>query len=255
MQQRTILITNDDGIAAPGIIALAEAFELHGDRVWVVAPDRERSAVSHSITLRDPLRMHQVRPQWFACSGTPVDCAYMGVVHVVPHPPDLLISGINHGYNLGTDLYYSGTVAAAIEGRLRGVPSLAVSTIRGASADHLNTAAGVVVELSRRILEAGVSTEPIVYNCNIPPNPGKIRLTTPGIRHYHDEVMVRYDPKGEPYYWIGGPISPDHGNLEGGEYAALESGQVSLSPMNLSFRLCDKEMESVRNHFERGADS
>ncbi len=251
MQQKTILITNDDGIHACGIAPLAEAFTASGADVWVVAPDRERSAVSHAITLREPLRMHEIAPHQFACSGTPVDCSYMGIVHVVPRRPDLVISGINHGYNLGTDVFYSGTVGAAVEAAIRGVPAMAVSTIRGASAEHLRLCGQAVVKLARMILSWPAPRHPWVYNCNIPPDPGKVELTTPGIRHYHDEVMVRYDPKGEPYYWIGGPISPDHGNLEGGEFAALESGNISLSPLCLSFLPDAGDLQRVKDALVR----
>ena len=246
MQQKTILITNDDGIHATGIAPLVEVFTASGAEVWVVAPDRERSAVSHAITLREPLRMHEVRPRQFACSGTPVDCSYMGIVHVVPRTPDLVISGINHGYNLGTDVFYSGTVAAAMEAVLRGVPAIAASTVRGATAEHLEATAQVILRLSRLILTCPQPRRPWVFNCNVPPDPGRIEVTSPGIRHYHDEVMVRYDPKGEPYYWIGGPISPDHGNLEGGEFAALDSGNVSLSPLSLSFLPDPADLENLK---------
>ncbi len=252
MQQKTILITNDDGIHAPGIPPLVEAFSASGADVWVVAPDRERSAVSNAITLREPLRLHEVGPRRYACSGTPVDCAYMGIVHVVPRCPDLVISGINNGYNLGTDVFYSGTVAAAVEASLRGVTALAVSSIRGATAAHLRTAAELMVRLSKLILSWPPTRHPWVYNCNVPPDPGRVELTTPGIRHYHDEVMVRYDPKGEPYYWIGGPISPDHGNLEGGEFAALDAGNVSLSPLCLSFAPPADEWERVADALASG---
>ncbi len=251
MQQKTILITNDDGIHAAGIPPLVEAFAASGADVWVVAPDRERSAVSNAITLREPLRLHEVGTRRYACSGTPVDCSYMGIVHVVPRRPDLVVSGINNGYNLGTDVFYSGTVAAAVEASLRGVPAMAVSSIRGAGAEHLRTAAGLVVRLARLILDWPPTRHPWVYNCNIPPDPGRVELTTPGIRHYHDEVMVRYDPKGEPYYWIGGPISPDHGNLEGGEFAALDAGNVSLSPLCLSFTPPDDEWARVQEALAR----
>lgn len=235
MHQKTILITNDDGIHARGIEPLASALSALGADVWVVAPDRERSAVSHAITLREPLRLTAAGHQRFACSGTPVDCTYIGVVHICPRMPDLVISGMNNGYNVGTDIFYSGTVAAAIEGALRGVRSLAVSVLRGADDAQLKEAASVAARLARMLLFLPPSRQTVVYNCNIPPHPGRIELTTPGKRHYHDEVLVRYDPKGEPYYWIGGPVSPDHHNLEGGEHAALDAGNVSLSVLGLSF--------------------
>ncbi len=234
MQQKTILITNDDGIHARGIEPLAQALSAMGADVWVVAPDRERSAVSHAITLREPLRLTPVGHQRFACSGTPVDCAYIGIVHVCPRTPDLVISGMNNGYNVGTDIFYSGTVAAAVEGALRGVRSLAVSILRGADGEQLAQAASMAARVALMLLALPPARQTVVYNCNIPPQPGRIELTTPGKRHYHDEVLVRYDPKGEPYYWIGGPVSPDHHNLEGGEHAALDAGHVSLSVLGLS---------------------
>lgn len=234
MQQKTILITNDDGMYARGIEPLVKALSALGADVWVVAPNRERSAVSHAITLREPLRLVPAGHQRFACSGTPVDCTYMGIVHVCPRTPDLVISGMNNGYNVGTDIFYSGTVAAALEGALRGVRSMAVSTLRGANDEQLEQAATKAAYIAKILLALPLSSNIVVYNCNIPPHPGRIELTTPGKRHYHDEVLVRYDPKGEPYYWIGGPVSPDHHNLEGGEHATLDAGNVSLSVLGFS---------------------
>src|SRR5437879_1469069 len=126
MTRPLLLISNDDGVHAHGISALAEALADLGE-VLVVAPSREQSAMSHAISLDRPLRKQEVRPGWFAIDGTPVDCVYLGLLHIAPRPPALVVSGINHGYNLGADVFYSGTVAAAVEGAIRGVPSIAIS--------------------------------------------------------------------------------------------------------------------------------
>src|SRR4051812_36612882 len=203
MKKPLILITNDDGVLAPGIRAVADALRAFAD-VVVAAPDRERSAASHSISLDRPLRVDEIEAQTYAIDGTPVDCVYLGLLHLVPRRPTLVVSGINHGYNLGSDVFYSGTVAAAVEGALRGIPAIAVSLERHASPDF-SVAARFVSELVAETLGRGpVALPPAsVLNVNLPH--GTIdghRITFLGRRVYRDQVEVRQDLRGRSYYWI-----------------------------------------------------
>jgi 5'-nucleotidase len=199
-----IVISNDDGIRAPGLAALATAMTGLGD-LMVVAPDRERSAQSHAITLMHPLRAKQIQPSWWAVDGTPVDCVYLATHSLAPRQPALCISGINDGYNLGSDFYYSGTVAAAVEGTLRGIPSIAVSLERGPD-DGFARAARFARTLAEQVLAEGLPRHSLL-NVNVP-NHGELkghRFTHLGERLYRDQVEVRQDPRGREYYWIGGP--------------------------------------------------
>src|SRR5438128_6680817 len=160
-----ILISNDDGVHAAGMAALARELEDLGD-ILVVAPAREQSAMSHAISLDRPLRKTEVRKGWFAIDGTPVDCVYLGLLHIAPRPPALVISGINHGYNLGADVFYSGTVAAAVEGAIRGTPSFAISLGREQVFDFTR-AAKFAHALARAVLSKGLPSQTLL-NVNIP---------------------------------------------------------------------------------------
>ncbi len=237
MKNYTLLLSNDDGINARGIKILREVLESRlagtGSSIVTVAPDGERSAVSSAITLRDPLRMKRVRTDEWAVNGTPVDAVYMGMVHVMAdQKPDWVLSGINDGYNLGTDVLYSGTVAAAMEGALRDVPSMAISVHRGASHEMMEQAANLTMDIITRL--EGIELPPkTFFTLNLPmelPVKG-IKLASMGFRRYVDEVIMRHDPKGNPYYWIGGPNTIDHDNLEGGEKALLDKGYAVVVPM------------------------
>lgn len=237
MRSHTILLSNDDGIKARGIRILRSVLEsrLSGTEsvIVTVAPDGERSAVSGAITLRDPLRMRQVGDRQWAVSGTPVDAVYVGLVHLMAdRPPDWVISGINDGYNLGTDVFYSGTVAAAMEGALRNIRALAVSVYRGANREMMEQAAHLAMEVIERL--ENISLPPrTFFTLNLPmtlPVRG-IKLAPMGFRRYVDDVIMRHDPKGVPYYWIGGPNTIDHDNLEGGERSVLDDGYAVLVPM------------------------
>ena len=163
-----ILVTNDDGIHSPGLTALAKALSRVGE-VWVVAPDRERTAVAHSVTLHKPLRVQQLGTRIYAVNGTPVDCVNLAVLNVLPAPPDLLVSGINKGVNLGDDVLYSGTVSAAMEGTILGVPSMAVSQ-EGQKHFYFDAGARYAVRIARLILKEGLPDETLV-NLNIPNRP------------------------------------------------------------------------------------
>jgi 5'-nucleotidase len=227
-----ILVSNDDGISAPGIIALADALESIGE-VWVFAPERERSAISHAITLHKPLRVHETAPRRFWVSGTPADSVYVALHHGLPRPPSLVVSGINRGANMGEDVLYSGTVGAAMEGCLMGIPSLAVSLTH----NHPSTfavAAELAVRVASELLVRGLPPG-ILLNLNVPegcdPSRG-IRATRLGRRNYGRVVQKVIDPRHKPYYWIGGP---DLGFLpvEGSDCDANHQGLASLTPVHL----------------------
>jgi 5'-nucleotidase len=228
-----ILLSNDDGVMAPGICALAEALADLAD-VMVAAPDRERSAASHSISLDRPLRVEQIRPNVFAIDGTPVDCVYLALLHLVPRRPDLCVSGINNGFNLGSDVFYSGTVGAALEGALRGVPAIAVSVERRWPQDFA-PAAGFARALVQEVLARGpdaIETGSLL-NVNLPAGPVRgYALTSLGKRLYRDQVDVRADLRGRAYYWIGGPEVKGE-ELPGWDCAAVRSGLASVTPISL----------------------
>jgi len=225
-----LLLANDDGIHARGLHALAERLADLGD-VVVVAPDRERSATSHAFTMDRPLRVEQVRPGWFSVDGTPVDCVYIGVLKLAPRRPSLLVSGINHGLNLGADVFYSGTVACSVEAAIRGIPAMAVSLDHHALADFA-PAAAFAHAMAHAILVEGLP-EATLLNVNVPPGPARhYRFTRLGKRLYRDTVEERADLRGRRYYWLGGP-PVGVGDIEGSDGAAVQTGVVSVTPLGL----------------------
>lgn len=232
MESPLILLSNDDGVHAHGIRELRQALARIG-RVIVVAPEREQSACSHGITLHRPLRHVVVENDVHAIDGTPADCVYIALCHrsILPRRPDLVASGINHGPNLGNDVFYSGTVAAAREGALRGIPSIAFSTFQR---EHLEETAVIASTIAERLLSAPrVGSHPSLLNVNFPEQkPVGIRATYLGRRLYGEEVTERQDPRGRSYYWIGGR-SAFHDNLEGSDTEAIEQGYVSVTPLSL----------------------
>jgi len=228
-----ILVTNDDGVMAPGIRAALSALQPIGD-VVVAAPDRERSAASHSISLDRPLRVDEIEAGVFAIDGTPVDCVYLGLLHLVPRRPALVVSGINNGYNLGSDVFYSGTVAGAVEGALRGVPALAVSLERRRPQDFSH-AAGFLGALAAELVRRGEGALPdaSLLSVNVPPGAIRgYRVTFLGRRVYRDQVEVRQDLRGRSYYWIGGP-EENATDLPGSDCSAVRDGLVSVTPLGL----------------------
>jgi 5'-nucleotidase len=228
-----ILLSNDDGVFAPGLAAVEEALRPLGELV-VAAPDRERSATSHSISLDRPLRADEVRAGVFSIDGTPVDCVYLALLHLVGRKPDLVVSGINHGYNLGSDVFYSGTVAAAVEGALRGVPSIAVSLERRRQSDFAPAAAFVRALVTKVLARgAGAVPEGSLLNVNVPSGQmAGYEITFLGKRVYRDLVDVRHDLRGRAYYWIGGPEA-DVDDLPGSDTNAVRGGRVSVTPLGL----------------------
>jgi 5'-nucleotidase len=227
-----ILLSNDDGIDSTYLVALAQAFE-HGTpaEVMVIAPERQRSAMSHTITLHKPLRVRSHGPNRFAASGSPVDCVYLGIMRLCPRLPALVVSGINDGYNLGTDVFYSGTVGAAIEGGLRGAQAMAVSLEHGAP-ECLDKAIALTVGLGRALLERPLPAG-TVLNINVPAGAERrYQMTRLGRRRYSDDVQERSDPRGRAYYWIGGGEA-GMDELAGSDCDAVKAGLSSVTPLQL----------------------
>ena len=225
-----ILVTNDDGVHAPGLAALASALDELGD-VYVVAPDREQSAVGHALTLHRPLRVTTVGERRFSVNGTPSDCVNLAVLGLLPERPVLVAAGINHGSNLGDDVTYSGTVSAAMEGTLLGVPSMAVSQ-SDPETGTLDGAQAVAKLVASRVLVEGLPSKTLL-NINVPAGPLEgIRMTRLGHRVYQEKVVRETDPRGLPYYWIGaGP--PVWSEDEASDIAAVHRGMASVTPLHL----------------------
>lgn len=235
-----ILVTNDDGVSASGIEALASAAAELGD-VLVCAPAQERSGSSHAITFHTHLRAREVRPKWWSVSGTPVDCVYIAIHHLCGQRPDLVLSGVNNGYNLGTDVFYSGTVGAAAEARLKGIPALAVSADRGVNPYLAKPA---TVRVGRALLGAA---SPILVNMNLPEVGGPpmsddeaietgetlaLEVSRLGPRRYRDAVHARDDPQGNPYFWIGGPPTRAD-DVPGDDTYVVANGAIAVTPLEL----------------------
>jgi 5'-nucleotidase len=223
-----ILVTNDDGIHAAGIAVLAEALNELGE-VWVIAPEREQSACGHALTLHRPLRAVPMGERRFAVNGTPSDCVNMAVLGFLPERPALVVSGINHGGNLGDDVTYSGTVSAAMEATLLGVPGIAVSLLDGGDF----TQAGAVARLiAMRVLVDGVDRKTLI-NVNVPSQtPRGIRVTRLGHRVYDGKIVEQTDPRGRTHYWIGGG-APAWEELDGTDMGAIHDGYVAVTPVYL----------------------
>ncbi|MBI4591477.1 MAG: 5'/3'-nucleotidase SurE [Candidatus Rokubacteria bacterium] len=230
MSPPLLLVTNDDGIFAPGLAVLAEALAPLGD-VYVVAPDREQSAVGHALTLHRPLRVDRLGERRFAVNGTPSDCVNLGILGLLPAEPKLVVSGINHGSNLGDDVTYSGTVSAAMEGTLLDVPSIALS-LAAAEQGSFDEAARIARLLATRTLVEGLPAKTLL-NVNVPSGRLKgIRFTRLGHRVYKEKVVQETDPRGKTYYWIGaGP--PLWENLESTDIMAVQDGYASVTPLHL----------------------
>lgn len=227
-----ILVSNDDGVHAEGIRALSEALAACGE-VIVVAPDRNRSGASHSLTLEVPLRVTRIAETGYhAVKGTPTDCVHLAVNELVRPEPDMVVAGINHGANLGDDVIYSGTVAAATEGRHLGFPSLAISLV---GKTHFATAAHYAAQLVRGMMVHPLPADQIL-NVNVPDLPldqiKGIRVTRLGNRHRAESVICSEDPRGQPIYWIGPPGSQQDAG-DGTDFAAIEQGYVSITPLTI----------------------
>ncbi|HKT34119.1 MAG TPA: 5'/3'-nucleotidase SurE [Nitrospira sp.] len=228
-----ILVTNDDGITSVGLTLLAKALARLAD-VWVVAPDRERTAVAHAVTLHKPLRIHQLDKQIYAVNGTPVDCVNLALLNILPRRPHLLISGINKGVNLGDDVLYSGTVSAAVEGTILGIPSMAVSQ-EGVDHFHFATGAYYAVRVARLILKMGLPEETLI-NLNVPNRTIEtvtgVRVTCLSRRRFENPIIEKVDPHGRSYFWIAGTRVSWSRNKDA-DHEAVEEGAVSLTPLHL----------------------
>ncbi len=250
-----ILLTNDDGILARGLRILRGALVANGHDVVVVAPDREQSATSHSITLDRPLRIRELDDGSFSVDGTPTDCVLVGCHGVLRGKPDLVVSGINHGPNMGEDVNYSGTVAAAFEAHILGIPAIAASMKDRETGDFEGAASWV-----GRIIGSfrGASMpRPVILNVNFPPGASRgwasPAITRLGTRFYTDELIEKEDPRGRKYYWIGGAEAVWNGG-DDTDFATVARGGVSVTPLHLNLT-DDEARESMRSwRFEGGAE-
>lgn len=228
-----ILITNDDGVHSQGIISLFRALKELGD-AYIIAPDRERSAASHALTLHRPLKAEEIRERVYAVNGTPTDCVAIGANKVLPGRPALIVSGINKGGNVGDDITYSGTVAAAMEGTIMGIPSFAVSIV-GEKNFHFDTAAYYSLEIARHILENPLPYDTLL-NVNLPNERREdiegIKFTRQGKRVYDNSIQETYDPRGEKHFWIGGG-TPSWEHIEDTDIQAVSQGYISITPIHL----------------------
>ncbi len=233
-----LLLTNDDGILAHGLACLVEAAEPLGE-VTVVAPDREQSATSHSLTLHHPVRAVKRGDRRFQVDGTPTDCVMLAVEALMPDRPDFVLSGINHGQNMGEDVLYSGTVAAAMEGLALGIPSVAISFAGGdlrADLTHLTEQVKVLTPLLKRITSLPRFPDNTLLNVNLPPLPADqvkgVRLTRLGRRVYSNSLKPMEDPWGRRVFWIGGGQISWSGDADS-DFQAIQEGYVSVTPLHL----------------------
>ena len=229
-----ILISNDDGYRSPGIRCLAEALQTVA-QVTVVAPDRDRSGASNSLTLDNPLRARRADNGYTYVEGTPTDCVHLAVTGLLEQEPDMVVSGINAGANLGDDVIYSGTVAAAMEGRFLGFPAVAVSLVTAQQPAHFETAAKVTLALLERLKAVSLAAETIL-NVNVPDLPfGELQgwqVTRLGHRHKSEPVIRQTDPRGRPIYWVGPPGAEQDAG-PGTDFHALREGYVSVTPLQV----------------------
>ncbi|MFQ5635714.1 MAG: 5'/3'-nucleotidase SurE [Gammaproteobacteria bacterium] len=234
-----ILLSNDDGYQADGLATLALSLKDLAE-VVIVAPDRNQSGASHSLTLNSPLRVSRSRDGMFYVNGTPTDCVHLALTGFLDKDPDMVVAGINHGANLGDDTLYSGTVAAAAEGRFLGLPAIAVSLV-GENPKHFDTAGRAIRELVRQVESHPLAAD-TALNVNVPDLPwGELRgfqATRLGCRHRAEPTVASHDPRGRPLFWVG-PAGSGQDAGPGTDFHAVEQGYVSVSPMR--FDLTDRE--------------
>jgi 5'-nucleotidase len=224
-----ILVTNDDGVHSAGIRALTDVLAPLGD-VTVVAPIQEASAIGHALTLRRPLRIEALAPNVFAIDGTPTDCVNIAITHIIKDKPDLIVSGINKGWNLGDDVTYSGTVAGALEGALQLIPSMAVSAERVRDDAEFGPAARAAAQLAEAVLEHGMPKFTLL-NINVPARPHKgFRVTVQARRNHVTVVSERIDPRHRAYYWIEEGLNEWEPH-DRSDYQAVRDGYISITPL------------------------
>jgi len=231
--KQLILVTNDDGVYAPGLKALASELAQIG-KVVVVAPDRDNSAASHSLTMQRPLRVREVEKNWYSVDGTPTDCVILAVGKILKEIPALVVSGINPGPNLCDDVSYSGTVSAATEGTMLGIPSLAVSLL-GEDPFNFDVAARFTKRLARKVLEQGLPSDTLL-NINVPAGKSSaingVRFTRQGRRRYEGAIKETNDPWGRGHFWIGGG-TPVWDEGENSDAQVVLEGYISITPLRL----------------------
>lgn len=228
------LLSNDDGYQASGLHLLAKALQQFGE-VTVVAPDRDRSGASNSLTLDRPLRIRTDKRGFYYVNGTPTDCVHLAITGLLDHEPDMVISGINSGANLGDDVLYSGTVAAAMEGRFLGCPALALS-LAGESPQEYGQAVTIAVSLIKALQQLSANDDPLLLNVNIPDVPAPditgYALTRLGQRHRSEAVQPTLDPKGRKVYWVG-PAGEERDAGAGTDFYAIKTNRVSITPLQI----------------------
>ena len=228
-----LLLSNDDGILAPGLEILAERLSVIAD-ITVVAPHLDRSAASNSLTLHTPLRASEIKPNWYRVDGTPTDCVHLGITGLLKNEPDMVVSGINSGPNLGDDVIYSGTVAAAMEGRYLGLPAVAVS-MNSFQPKYYETGAVITRNFIKKIINKQLPKD-IILNVNIPDIPlNEIRgveTTRLGNRHKAEPAILDKDPRGKPIYWVGA-AGPEHDAGPGTDFHAVNNHYVSVTPLHV----------------------
>ncbi len=228
-----ILLSNDDGYQASGLKALAAALESVAD-VVVVAPDRDRSGASNSLTLETPIRAHNTDSGFIRVEGTPTDCVHLAITGLLEEEPDMVVAGINAGANMGDDVIYSGTVAAATEGRFLGYPAMAVS-MSSHTPRHFETGAQIALQLVQRLQRHPLAAE-VILNVNVPDLPMEeirgLRITRLGHRHKAEPVVRELDPRGRPIYWVG-PAGPEQDAGPGTDFHALRHAYVSITPLHV----------------------
>jgi 5'-nucleotidase len=231
-----VLVSNDDGVEAPGIRVLAEGLRAAGHEVTVVAPDRDRSGASNSLTLDQPIRAKEIQPRVWRVAGTPTDCVHLALTGLLASDPDIVVSGINSAANLGDDVIYSGTVAAAMEGRFLGLPAVAMSLVTAEhSGRHYDTAARAALEITARLLVDPLPADTIL-NVNVPDLPwAQLRgyeVTRLGHRHRAEACIEQTDPRGRPLWWIG-PAGPEQDAGPGTDFHAIRTGHISITPIHV----------------------
>jgi 5'-nucleotidase len=251
MQQPQILITNDDGIQSPALETLRLALSGLGD-VTIVAPDREMSACSQSLTLNQPLRYHQLDPGRYSVQGTPADCVILASLRILEKKPTLVVSGVNRGANIGDDIAYSGTVAGAFEAALQGIPGIAVSTFARDNPDF-QPAAEIAARVAAKVIEEGLPPD-VILNVNFPLEwNGEMRFTRQGRRAGKTVLVENMDPRGREYFWLHEELHKNLGNAGAEEvmtdYEAIVEGFVSISPLQL-----DRTAQTYLGLFRRWSD-
>jgi 5'-nucleotidase len=248
-----ILLSNDDGYLAPGINRLAKALEKYG-HITMVAPDRDRSGASNSLTLTRPIRARQVKPNVYHVDGTPTDCVHLAITGLLDQEPDMVISGINNGANLGDDILYSGTVAAAMEGRFLGFPAIAVS-LTGMPAKHYETAVYAVEQILNAI-DKFPATKEMILNVNVPDKPKSdirgMKITRLGNRHKAEPVVKMLDPRGEPVFWVG-PAGEEQDAGPGTDFHAIKNDFISITPLQVDIT-AHKFLKEVEQWLLNGDD-